>query len=337
MEIKQLILQHLPAKRRTSPQGWIVFNAPCCHHRGHRADTRSRGNVKFSEDGTIGGNCYNCNFKFRFDGEHLSDNFANWLTWLGVERSAIQAIKLQLLAQEIQGSDHPKNITKEQLPSLTPMELPADSENILTLLDMGCDDPDFLACVEYLAGRGEEIFMGHEYYWSPQTQHQMKNRILIPFYHNTDIVGYTGRYAGSAPPGVPKYYNSQVPSGYLFNHNILQKNRQFVMIVEGPFDAIAAQSVAALGSTLSDLQILAIVNSDQTPIILPDRQGKNQHLIDIALEFGWYVSFPDWEAHVKDAADACKAYGQIYTITSALAARTQNPIEIGLKRKLFQG
>ena len=337
MVLQQLILQHLPTKRRTSPQGWIVFNAPCCQHRGHRPDTRSRGNVKFSEDGTIGGNCYNCQFKFRFDGQHLSDTFVSWLTWLGIERSTIQALKLELLSKEIQGLDPVSQKSTHALSIFEPKDLPTSSVNILDLLEEGMDDPEFLKCVDYLASRGNEIFDGYDYYWCPTHTHQINNRIIIPFYYNTDIVGYTGRYAGTAPRGVPKYYNSSVPHGYLFNQNILQKNRQFVIITEGPFDAIAVQGVATLGSTMSDLQVLAISNSQQQPIVLPDRQAKNQHLIDIALEFGWYVSFPDWESHIKDAADACLAYGRIYTITSAIAARTSNPIEIGIKRQMFQG
>ena len=338
MDIQQLIIQHLPTKRRTSPQGWIVFNAPCCQHRGHRADTRSRGNVKFSQDGTIGGNCYNCGFKFRFDGVNLSDSFISWLTWLGVERSVIQSIKLQLLAQDIEGrSATNTSLITANTTNFPSVELPPDSLNICTLLEEGCDDPAFLKCVEYLTTRGEDILTGYDYFWCPSTKHNMNHRIIIPFYHSTDVVGYTGRYASKPPPGIPKYYNSGVPQGYLFNQNVLQTHRQFVVIVEGPFDAIAIQGVSALGSTISDLQILAISNSGQIPIVLPDRQRKNQDLIDIALEFGWHVSFPDWEDQIKDAADACLAYGQIYTITSALAARTSNPIEIGLKRKMFQG
>ena len=33
----------LPPRAKASPSGWISFNAPCCHHRGHNQDKRKRG------------------------------------------------------------------------------------------------------------------------------------------------------------------------------------------------------------------------------------------------------------------------------------------------------
>lgn len=313
------------------------MNARCCEHRGHKPDSRMRGNLKFSDDGQIGGNCYNCGFKFRFDGHHLSDAFEQWLTWIGMDRSVIQAIKLDLLSKQMEGSSSPflqnKLMNHHKWESVS---LPEQAENIITLLENGCDDPAFLNAVQYVHSRGEDILNGYDYYWSAQTDHQMQHRIIIPFYHNSDIVGWSARYTGSPPSGVPKYFNSSIPPGYLFNQNILQKDRAIVLVSEGQFDAIALQGVAVMGHTLSDLQIQRLLQGEQSPVIVPDRQKANQGLIDTALTFGWGVSFPDWEESIKDAADACKQYGQLYTITSVLSSISYNDIEINIKRSMFK-
>ena len=297
-----------------------------------------RGNLKFGSDGEMGHNCYNCGFKFKFDGSHMSDSFESWLSWLGIERSQIQAIKIGLLAKHVDGADRPlHSVDPFQSHSWPTVDLPGDAQPIEQLLEQGCDDPDFLTCVSYLANRGTDLLGSYSYSWSARKQNQLHKRIVIPFFHKDKIVGWTARYAGAPPGGVPRYWNSSVPAGYLFNQDVLTKQRHWALVCEGPFDAIAVQGVSALGSTMSDLQIQTLINSEQRPVILPDRQRANQNLIDLALSFGWGVSFPDWEGHIKDAADACKAYGQIYTITSALQSITHNPIEIGIKRKMFQG
>jgi hypothetical protein len=311
-----------------------MFDAPCCSHRGHRPDARMRGNLRFGEDGTIGGNCYNCGHKFRFDGHSISDSFASWLSWIGLSSREIQEIKIQLLSKQLEG-DIARTPNLLVSTKWEPVSLPLDSVHMDVLEEENCNLPCYQQVRNYLTNRGQHMAKGYDYFWTPSTKHNLNKRVIIPFYHKETIVGYTARYAGSPPSGIPRYWNSGVPPGFLFNQNILQLDRKFVLIVEGPFDAIAVQGVATLGSKISDLQIQTIQASGQEPIVLPDRQATNQQLIDVALSFGWSVSFPDWEPHIKDAADACKSYGQIYTITSALAAKTNNSVAIGVKRQML--
>lgn len=335
-----ILLQNLPAKRKITPKGWIIFNSPCCVNRGHRPDTRMRGNLKISEDGTIGGNCYNCGFKFRFDGYVLSTPFEQFLSWIGTDRNQIQAIKMELLKKNIDG----ENV---QSPSMSAhswghrwatVELPQGSRPIESILEDDELDENFIGVVEYLQSRGSAIAGGYDYFWCNSSKHDLNKRLIIPFYHQNKIVGYTARYAGSPPTGTPKYWNSDIPTGFLFNNDVSDLvNRKYMVIVEGPFDAIAMQGVGAMGSTLSADQVHWLSMQSAHKVVLPDRQRKNQELIDAALLFGWSVSFPEWEDDVKDAADACKKYGQVYTITSVLAAQTTDPVMIGIKRKMFKG
>lgn len=292
-----------------------------------------RGNLKMDVTG-ISYSCFNCGFKTRFMGDELSRSFEQLLQWLGMDASDIQKIKLQLLQQHMdEGATTTVDTFSVPDTNWPTMRLPNHSEPILHALEHAPPESHVHAVWQYIQSRGPDLCNSHDWYWSDQTDHALHKRVLIPMRKHNQIVAYTGRYAGTPPPGVPKYYNSPVPPGYLFNWDRLWSARKFVLLCEGPLDAIAVQGVACMGSTLSEQQIYHLSKCDKHVVVLPDRTKTNQQLIDLALTFGWSVSFPEWESHIKDAADACKAYGQIYTITSALAARVHNPLTIGVKRK----
>lgn len=337
LDITPWIVNHLPHKHKKTPTGWYHFNAVCCHHRGHKPDTRARGNLKSDATG-ISYSCFNCGFKTRHTGDNLSTSFEQFMTWLGMSQDEIQKIKLGLLKQNLEEGTH-KSHVNHMVPQTDwgTVTLPKHSAKITDWLESGCDDPHLIQVCEYLQSRGEHIAQAYDWWWSPESDHDWRNRLLIPMWKGDQMVAYTGRYAGAPPPQVPKYLNSPLPPGYLFNWDHMWGNRKFVIVCEGPMDAIAVQGVASMGSTLTEQQIYHLCESDKQVVVLPDRTKSNQHMIDVALSFGWAVSFPDWEAHIKDAADACKAYGDIYTITSALAARTTNPLTIGVKRKWMPG
>ena len=58
-EVQLGLLALLPSKRKTTPSGWTSFNAPCCHHRGNRADDRQRGGVLINPNGGFQYHCFN--------------------------------------------------------------------------------------------------------------------------------------------------------------------------------------------------------------------------------------------------------------------------------------
>jgi len=336
-ELQQLILDHLPGKKKVTRKGWIWFNAPCCVHRGHKADNRQRGNLWFGTDATVGYHCFNCGYKWRFGGDRLSEPTQDWLTWLGVDSEHTRNLKMMLLQQQLQGAgvdtQHTHLAKSYRKHDVTPM--PDQAAPFAHWAHM--DDPPekFVQACAYVHERRLLNWESYDYYWSPDHQHDMCDRVILPFYDEGTIVGWCARMCVPIKNRQPKYWNSDIPPGYLFNQDQLKKDRRHVIICEGPFDAIACQGIAAMGSQLSEQQIKMILDHDQQPIILPDRQAQNQHMIDQALAFGWHVSFPDWDADIKDAADACVRYGVIYTITSVLQAAVQDPISIQIKRKMM--
>jgi DNA primase len=111
----------------------------------------------------------------------------------------------------------------------------------------------------------------------------------------------------------------------LFNTRFLSGQRKYVFLVEGPFDALVIDGVAALGASLNERQIAWIAASDMQPIVVPDRDFAGNRLIDIAITQNWPVAFPHygrhqwWEADIKDVDDAVRRYGKLYVMQSLLA------------------
>jgi hypothetical protein len=337
--LHQLVQEYLPSKRRQNPKGWWIFDSVCCHHRGHNHDTRSRGNLLITADGAIIVNCYNCGFKTGYRGGDITNNFELWLTYLGIPRTRIQEAKLEILSKKLNGElENIDNSNWFRAENFSEVELPRYTNSFDEWLQADEIPDEFAACVEYLTTRGRAVAEGYQYHWTPNHRWDLNCRIIIPFYHQNKIIGWTGRYAGVPPKNIPRYFNSDLPTGYLFNNKILtNKFRKYVLVSEGPFDAIAVDGVATLGSKMNKQQIEWLNSSEQEKIIVPDRQLKNQELIDVALDQGWSVSFPEWEEGIKDAADASKKYGKLYTLYSIIQSKTDSKLQIGMKRQMIRG
>lgn len=337
--VHDLVVSNIPNKRRQTPRGWVIFDAVCCHHRGHTHDKRNRGNLMINQNGIIGYNCYNCGFRTRFDGIDLSRNFENLLHWLGASSQSIQEAKLELLKNKIEGIV-PDGLAEEFLftKAFPEVDLPKDAVPIESIADLDEIPEEYISVISYLNSRGKVLAENYDYYWTPNSKNDMNKRLIIPFYYDNKVVGWTARYAGTPPSGTPRYYNSGLQPGYLFNNEVMNKyNRKYVLLVEGPFDAIAVDGVAVLGSELSHEQLAWLLQCDKEIVVVPDRQRKNQGLIDAALDNNWYVSFPEWEDNIKDCADASARYGRIYTIRSILESKTKSALQIKVKRQMFKG
>ena len=160
----------------------------------------------------------------------------------------------------------------------------------------------------------------------------MDKRLLIPFYWKGDIVGYTGRIFEASDK--VKYYTDVQP-GYVFNMDAQDWSRKFVIVTEGPFDAISVSGVSILGSEVNDVQRDLIDGLNRQVIVVPDRDATGEKLINQAVEFGWNVAFPEWDEGVDDVADAVLKYGRLFTIQTILNSTESNKLKIDLKRKMY--
>jgi hypothetical protein len=315
----------LPSKRKPSPSGWISFNAPCCHNKGERQDKRQRGGMLFNNDG-FQFHCFNCGFKAGWTpGKLLSKNTKNLMSWMGMPDIEIQKLGLEAL----------KN--KEELPKaekilnfdLIEKPLPDECKSINDWITQGCTEPDLIDVIEYITNRGMK-WDWYNWHWSAANGY--RDRVILPFYQNKSIVGYTGR---KIKDGKPKYLTDAQP-GYVFNIDQQDDDRKYIIAVEGQFDAVAISGVAFMHNEPNDTQCTRLKVTGKEIIIVPDRDAPGAKMLDAALANGWSVSMPPWNDDVKDVADAVKKYGRLYTLATILHYKETNEIKIQLLQKKLE-
>lgn len=317
MSIVDTIYSYLPAKRKQTPSGWTKFNAVCCSHNGNTPDTRARGGMIRNAEG-CSYHCFNCGYKASYQpGRHLTRKMRYLLSWLGASDELIS--KLSLEALKIEADE--KELEAVSLPTLPDRELPKDCQMII---DQASDHPEALSCAEYILDRGFTLD-DYPWMWSPE----LPERFIIPFFYENRIVGWTGR---KITEGKPKYLSEQTP-GYVFNLDAQTYDRPYVIVVEGPLDAISIGGVAILGADIMDKQAMLINRLGKRPVLVPDCDRDGERSVERAIELGWAVSMPSWGEGVKDVNDAIRKYGRLYTLYMIMAAKEESSLKIQLAAK----
>ena len=183
--------------------------------------------------------------------------------------------------------------------------------------------------VEYIISRGMELDW-YNWMWTPAAGY--KDRVLIPFYHDGKIVGYTGR---KITDGKPKYLTDAQP-GYVFNLDKQSAGRKYLIVVEGQFDAIAIDGCAIMHNEPNETQIMRINSLGCEVVVVPDRDRPGAKMIKTAMEQNWSASLPPWEDDIKDVADAVKRYGRLYTLSTILHYRVAGEINLHLMKKKLE-
>jgi len=328
--IQSGLLALLPSKRKSTPSGWTSFNAPCCHHRGENQDKRQRGGILIHESGSFQYHCFNCNFKAGWTPGHLiTRNTRDLFKWLGMSSTDISKLNLYALKikddQPTAKKEHSFDLIEKPLPDDTlPLidwlknDMPQELENILI---------DIVRYITQIRGMDIDWYPWH---WSYTPGY--KDRVIIPFYHDKKIVGYTAR---KITDGKPKYLTDAQP-GYVFNLDNQLHDRKYAIVVEGQFDAIAIDGCAIMHNEPNDTQIARLRSLNKEIIIVPDRDRAGAKLLRTAIDQEWSVSCPPWEDDVKDVADAVKKYGRLYTLSTILHYKESNKIKIELLKKKLE-
>ena len=254
------------------------------------------------------------------------------MSYIGIADDTIRKLAIEAMRHEEGDIKYQKKkfvtFNKKDLPKHT-KRLEQWLEQYTTLSSSEQKNIDNL--LNYLGSRG----IGPDWYdfmYSPNNYFDVNKRLLIPFYWRGDIVGFTGRLF--EPLEKVKYFTDVQP-GYVFNMDAQDWTRKFVIVTEGPFDAITISGVSILGSEVNDIQRELINGLNRKVIVVPDRDQPGQKLIDQAIEFGWSVAFPKWEESVADVADAVLKYGRLFTIQSILKTTESTKLKIDLNRKLY--
>ena len=316
MSIVDVIYSYLPAKRKQTPSGWTKFNAVCCPHNGNTPDNRQRGGIIKNGDG-VSYHCFNCGYKASYvAGRHLTRKMRNLLSWMGANDDVISKLSIEALKIE---SDQ-QYIESISLPDLVDKPMPEDS----VLLSADTINEQTIPAIEYVYSRGLTLD-DYKFYVSDE----LKDRIIIPFYYEGRVVGYTAR---KLTDGKPKYLSEQTP-GYVFNLDAQHYTQKYVIVCEGPVDALSIGGVALLGADIMDKQAMFINRLQLTPIVVPDRDKDGQRTVEHAIENKWAVSMPDWGPGVKDVNDAVLKYGKLYTLYLIMKHAEQYDLKIKLRAK----
>jgi len=119
----------------------------------------------------------------------------------------------------------------------------------------------------------------------------------------------------------------------VFNLDTQRSQKIFVIVCEGPVDALYIDGVALLGSEAKDQQALLINRLNKDVIVVPDRDHAGSKLVEQAIDLGWGVSMPNWETDITDIGEAVQRYGRIFTLHSIASNAQTSPLKIRLGAK----
>ena len=322
--ISDFIKGILPTKKKTTPSGWTSFNAPCCPHNGESADTRGRGGLTANPDGSVSFHCFNCNFKASYQpGRHLTFKFRKLLKWLGADDTDIKRLVIEAIrVRELVAPEEVKQEAEEERIDFKVRHLPEDAENLVAL--------DYVhPALEYCVARKIDIAK-YQFYATRQAQYNLHKRIIIPFVWQGRTIGYTARAIEDNVK--PKYHSNYEPN-FVFNINNQLADSKFVIVCEGPFDAMSIDGVAVLNNECNETQADIIESLGREVIVVADRDRAGARMIANAIEYGWSVSFPVRLETCKDVNEAVVKYGKLFVLKSILDAKQTSKLKIELMRK----
>ena len=313
--IADTLLTFLPSKRKQTPSGWISFNAPCC------SDKRQRGGFIMNAGDAVSYHCFNCGFKASWQpGRTISQKMNKLMRLLNMPDDIISQLRLEALRL----NENSNAEVRQVIPTFEARALPPDTRPINDWLD---EMPDkLLPVLEYIAER--KLYLDYyNFHWTPKIG--FSNRLIIPFYKDGVCVGYTARAIGDVKP---KYISEQQP-GFVFNLDAQHHDREFVIVCEGPFDAISIDGCALLGAEIKDSQNWLLKQLNKEIILVPDRDHEGPRTVEQAVEYGWSVSMPDWPEGIKDVNDAYIKLGRLATLWMIINAKESNSLKIQLRAK----
>lgn len=316
--ISDTILTYLPAKRKTSPSGWISFNSVCC------SDKRQRGGFILAADDSLSYHCFNCNTKASWQpGRQITKNMKDFMRNLGIDNSIIGKLTIEALRQKEDIDGWKSTILS---PTFNTRALPLDAEPIISFLS---NPPvEIMPVVEYLVSRNLYL-EDYTFYWTPKTG--FNDRLIIPFYYRGNVVGYTARLIHD---GKQKYLSEQQPD-YVFNIDRQTDDRKFIIVCEGPIDAISIDGCALLGSVITPGQDFVLKQLNKEIILVPDRDHEGPKTVAMAIEYGWSVSMPEWPDGIKDVNDAIVKLGRLATLWLIIQSKETYDVKIKVKSKLW--
>ena len=312
------VVAYLPVKRKSTPSGWISFDAPCC------TDKRQRGGLKVSDQGWSY-HCFNCQFTASFIlGRSVGFKARKLLGLLNVPERDIDLLNLESLRhRSIEGILDERQTVFNALSDIK-FEENEDFPPHVELLT-----PEHTVYWQYVQGR----CVPEDYPIMVQMEndgvHWTRDHVIIPFTYKDTLVGWCARMLSGSGP---KYINHSQP-GYVFGTDLQKPAWQHVLVMEGIFDALCVGGLALMHNTISDAQARLIRGLGKEITVVPDHDAAGMELVDRAIELGWAVSMPDWPEGIKDVNDAVVKMGKLATMITIFQARETTKLKIELRKR----
>lgn len=347
----QFVTNLLPVKRKSSSKGWTSFNAPCCTHNGESTDKRGRGGIICNADGGISYHCFNCQYKTGWQpGRPVSYKFRKLLSWLGASENDIRQLVIEAIrVKEFIALTNPEQAKDTEPVSYKVRPLPAQAQTLNAWAKFYSESDncpnELLEAINYVHQRAIDLDR-YEFYWTPEVEHKLSHRVIIPLTWQNECIGYSAR---ALVNGIKPKYHSQHEPDFVFNTDQQRAENKFVIVAEGQFDAMSVDGVAVMSSECSERQADIIDSLAKEVVVVPDfdikinpNTGKKvwagSKLIEQAIEFGWSVSFPVWREDCKDINEAVIKYGKLFVLKTILDSKEHNRLKIELmKRKVYNG
>lgn len=317
-------------RQKQSPGGWYSFNCPACIHNGEPSpDTKLRMGARF-ENGGVHYHCFRCNYVAGWKpGQSLHDRLKKLFGWMGASQRELQQANLECLRIR---QDFVEEVKKENeyVFKSAQVTLPENAMPLSHWAGLSDIPVAFISVVEYIHSRSSKFVDWYDdFHWSPT----MPEHFIIPLRFDGGIYGWTARLAREPKDRFETKYVLEKTDKFLFNSHLLEDPlTKYIILVEGPLDAIALNGVAVMGNEITERQLHWLNTSDKEIILLADKDKGGQNLIDVALKNDWYVSFPDL-TEFKDGLDLVNKYGRLFAVKTIFDSRQSNSLKINMLRK----
>lgn len=329
--IQDFALRLLPTQKH-SPNGWLAFDCPACVHNGEPSrDTKKRMGLMLDGSGSIRYHCFRCGYVCGWHpGQSLSIKLRNLFMWMGASKDDVQQANLECL--KIRQNYKEEKVKEEKvLLHAREVNLPENAKNFVYWASQSPTPQKFIEVAEYVNSRTPKLLEWFDdWHWSPD----MPEHAIIPVRYNDHVYGWTARLARPQKnKSEPKYYLNN-ESKFLFNAELLEdSDTKYVILVEGPLDAIALNGIAVMGNQITEKQLMWLNASDKKIILFPDKTGSRK-LIDDAVKHGWSISFPDLDGlNIKDGLDLVNHFGRLMAVKMIIDNSIDNPLKIDMLRK----
>lgn len=298
-KLEDLILESLILKPTST--GWHVCKCQLCH------DYKERGGFKF-DGGAVGFSCFNCGKTGKyeeFSGE-MSKNMRYILNAHGIEDSEIDVVVNSAFFNKKEESSKITLTSLQKVNTNTPtVKFPPKT---FRLGATGEDIDLQQRIVNYLIERQVDLDR-YPFYFSLDAR--MKDRVIIPFYRNGNLIYWQARSIDSSEK---KRYDNAIVSrdAIIFNFDQLQSYSPTPLLVcEGVFDAMMFDGVAVLGSKLSDAKLELLSKANRRLVFVIDKDKNGAQFAEAILKCGWEITFaPNGAADINRSV---QRFGRSYT------------------------